>query len=225
MKRGVAVALALGCGLALTASAAHSLIGQATAQATGEGVASVGGAASVAGAATTNATATVTAAATVELALGAASELPSPRLLEQLMGGPSGVAMRLQEIGLDPNRPIGVRLRALASLVPYAGLAARESMRSLLDGLELQPVLAPSEIWLARAALEVLAACGDALDVPRMTNWLEREDARDVRARAAWALGRLGEAAGLEALRKRFLRETVGQVKFQIAAALEQLGA
>jgi HEAT repeat protein len=159
----------------------------------------------------------------MDFALSAASELPSKRLLEEIAGSPAAAAALLQQLALDPNRTPGVRLRALASLPAYPSPALRDAMRDLLDGYAAQPALLPIEVWMVRGALEALATCGDADDVARMTTWLEWEASRDIRARAAWALGRLGQVGGLDALKKRFLRETVGQVSYQITAALDLL--
>lgn len=161
---------------------------------------------------------------TLDFALGAASELPSPRLLNDIVGSANLVGAQLVVISADETRPPGVRLRALASLAAYPSASVRDAMRSMLDAYATSPALLPIDTWLIRGALEVLATCGNQQDVLRMAFWLERQDLRDVRARAAWALGRLGQPEGIEALRKRFLRETVGQVSYQIAQALEELG-
>lgn len=162
-------------------------------------------------------------APTLDFALSDANTLPSVRLLEDLAGSPLAAATLLQQIALDPNRTPGVRLRALARLPGYPSPSLRDAMRGLLDGYAAQPSLMPIDVWMVRGALEVLAACGDAADVARMTTWLEWEASRDVRARAAWALGRLGQVGGIDALKKRFLRESVGQVSYQITAALDLL--
>ena len=160
---------------------------------------------------------------TLDFALSAASELPSKRLVEEITGSAEAAATSLQQIATDPNRAPGVRLRALASLTAYPGPALRNAMRGLLDGYAAQAELLPIDVWMVRSALEVLATCGDAGDVARITTWLEWEPSRDVRARAAWALGTLGEVGGIDALKKRFLRESVGQVSYQITTALDLL--
>ncbi len=160
---------------------------------------------------------------TLDFALGAASELPSKRLVEEIAGSAPAAATALLQIALDPNRTPGVRLRALAILPGYPSPALQGAMRNLLDGYAAGPALTPIDVWMVRGALEALATCGDAQDVARMTIWLEWEPSRDIRARAAWALGALGELGGVDALKKRFLRESVGQVSYQITAALDLL--
>lgn len=160
---------------------------------------------------------------TMGFALGSATELPTPQLLASIAGSAAAARVQLLGIASDPAYAMGPRLRAIASLRAYSAVSVRDEMRAILDQYRSQTVISAQDVWLVRAALDTLATCGDEQDLARMTYWLERDDLRDVRARAAWALGRLGLPAGIEALRKRLLRETVGQVSYQISEALEEL--
>jgi epoxyqueuosine reductase len=80
--------------------------------------------------------------------------------------------------------------------------------------------------WRGAAVLRrnAAVALGNALDrsaVGALTQSLERDPNPMVRSHAAWALGRIGSPRALDALRSRRREEGDGEVRAEIAAALE----
>jgi epoxyqueuosine reductase len=82
--------------------------------------------------------------------------------------------------------------------------------------------------WRGAAVLRrnAAVALGNALDrsaVGALTESLERDPHPMVRGHAAWALGRIGSPAAVEALRRRSAKEGNDSVRAEIASALEPL--
>ena len=71
-------------------------------------------------------------------------------------------------------------------------------------------------------------ALGNALDrstVPALRESLECDPHPVVRGHAAWALGRIGSPAAIDALEKRLNRESEHNVREEISSALEPFAA
>jgi epoxyqueuosine reductase len=85
------------------------------------------------------------------------------------------------------------------------------------------PVKRAKREGLQRNVAVALGNSGNRAAVPALAHAL-REAAPLVRAHAAWALGRIGGADAVEALRSAFVAEGDGEVRAEIEAALAELG-
>jgi HEAT repeat protein len=128
---------------------------------------------------------------------------------EDLAALGAGVDAELLEIAQDAAVPLTRRGKAVAALKFYP----TTEVRSFLDA-----TLAGQESLLRRKAAYSLAAFGSSA-VPALIGALGEPDVQ-LRVAAANALGTVGDAEGLEALRARLAVETEPAVKKAITAAV-----
>lgn len=175
----------------------------------------------------------------VALASGARGELPASGLPSaatvDALSGIDFVAQRptldvllaptpveaLAGIAGNDDVDVGVRIRALRALALYPTPDARAAL-----GVELLAhgsATSGTELLQLRAAIESLGIVGQPEDVAVVVPLLDKEESRDVRAAAAYALRDIGSSAATGPLRVRLAKEKTEQVKFAISDALRVL--
>ncbi len=180
-----------------------------------------------------------TIAGVIALATGArgdqvAGSIPTAQLIDAL----SGIDFVAQRPALDPllgGSPSealasiaateavdpGIRLRALRALALYPSTESRAALAAEIGAYGA--ATAGVELLHLRAAIEALGVIGQPEDVPAILPMLDKEESRDVRAAAAYALRDIGSSAATNPLRARLAKERTEQVKFAISDALRVL--
>jgi HEAT repeat protein len=155
--------------------------------------------------------------------LGAIDFAPSRADLDAAMD----VALdELIEIVQDPEEDEGIRLRAIRALSQWTDPAAVAALQQVLT--TQQGARDGIEVLQLRAAIEALAEIGGSDKVAMIVPFLEAEgatpeDARDLRATAAKALGVIADEDAEAPLSERQEHEQTDQVKFAITEALRAI--
>jgi HEAT repeat protein len=176
----------------------------------------------------------------VSLATGARGDLPAAPSLPSaaLVDALTGIDFVAQRPALDPLLGAnpgdvlasiaasevvdpGVRLRALRAIALYPSAASRAA---LANEIALHSAaISGTELLHLRAAVEALGLIGQPEDVAAVVPMLDKEESRDVRAAAAYALRDIGSTAASNPLRIRLNKEKKEQVRFAISDALRVL--
>lgn len=148
--------------------------------------------------------------------------VPGRTQLEEL--SPGGVT-ELVGVANDPRTEAdpGVRLRAYRSLRLFDDPIARSGLRAAVQ--QYHTVRSGTELLFLMAALDSLAAIGDAQDAATIAPLLDASESRDLRATAARALGALDVAAACAPLQARLGVESEAMVRVAINRALTRLGS
>lgn len=162
------------------------------------------------------------------------AEAPANPDLEELLSGVDfvppgehlldvGTVQEIIDLARDNKHPDGgLRIRAYRALAHFPGEETRSELIAAIS--EHSQAATGLEILYARAAMHSAAAIaqGDIAVVFAIAANLNHSS-RDVRVAAAEALGTIGSAVALPALRERLTAETVTQVRLAISEAIRQL--
>jgi HEAT repeat protein len=169
---------------------------------------------------------------TQQNALTTIDQIPTQDQLNTAFGSGSGstaAATAIASIAADNATEVGIRLRAIRSLVSYCPPPG--AMSNCPEYVALSAIIADdrykmattgSDVLVLRAAIEALGQL-QGNDLDQLTPFLNHPS-RDVRATTAFALRDLCNSGAVQPLRTRLQLEATGQVQLAISAALRVLG-
>ena len=140
-------------------------------------------------------------------------------VLDLLLGATPGEA--LAAIAATETVDPGIRLRALRAIALYPSPESRAALT--VEIAAHGAATRGTELLHLRPAVDALGVIGQPEDVAAIVPMLDKEESRDVRATAAYALRDIGSSAASGPLRARLGKEHAEQVKFAISDALRVL--